>query len=276
MPTPRDPREVLTREAPPPDHVLRYGRHPDHVADLRLPAPGPEPVPLVVVVHGGFWRAALDRAHAGAQSQGLADAGYAVATIEYRRVGAGGGVPATFDDVATAVDQVPGLAAAASRVVDTGRVTLVGHSAGGHLALWAALRHRLPAASRWARDRDPAVRGVVALGGVVDLGAARAQGLGDGAVEALVGDHDLAELDPALLPAPDLPVVLVHGVDDTAVPVAIPRGYAAHAPAVHLWELEGIEHFGPIDPLSPAWPRVLQAVELATSPATTVSHRADR
>ena len=271
---PNDPREVLTRPAPPPDRVLTYGHHRDHVADLRLPT-GTAPAPLVVVIHGGFWRQAFDRSHAGPQSRALADAGYAVATIEYRRVGGGGGVPATFDDVATAVDRVPELAAATGRV-DAGRVALVGHSAGGHLALWAALRHRLPPTSPWRRDRDMALRGVVALAGVVDLGAARAAGLGEDAVDALVGGHDLADVDPALLPASELPVVLVHGRDDDRVPVANARGYADRRPAVQLWELEGVEHFGPIDPLSTAWPHVLKAVEIVMGAATTIGSRADR
>lgn len=277
MPSARDPREVLERPAPPPVHVLAYGDHPDNIADLRLPARRDEPAPLVIVVHGGFWRASRDRSHAGPQSQGLADAGYAVATVEYRRVGGGGGCPTTFDDLATAVDAVPGLVSdVAGDAVDAGRVGLVGHSAGGHLALWAAQRHLLPATSRWSRGRDTALRGVVALGGVVDLTAARDAGLGDGAVDALVGVHDLAELDPARLGAPDRTVVLVHGADDEQVPLDIARGYVARYPAAHLWALDGVEHFALIDPLSPAWLRVLQAVELATAPTTTLADRADR
>lgn len=277
MPSARDPREVMTRAAPPPAHVLAYGDHPDQVVDLRLPTRRAEPAPLVVVVHGGFWRAGRDRGHTGPQSQGLADAGYAVATVEYRRTGVASGHPATFDDVAAVVDAAgPLVAQVAGDAVDVGRVALVGHSAGGHLALWAAQRHLLPSTSSWFRPRDPAVRGVVALGGVVDLAAAREAGVGDGAVDAFVGDADLADLDPALLPDPDLPVVLVHGTDDEQVPIDIARGYAARHPAAHLWALEGVEHFALIDPESPAWPRVLQAVELAASPATTIADRADR
>ncbi len=118
-----DPREVLTRPAPPPDQVLRYGPGPDHVTDLRLPASGqagdrrrPAAAPLVILLHGGFWRVAYDRSHAGPLAAALAVAGYAVCVPEYRRTGqVGGGWPGTFDDVAAAVDALPGLAAEAAR-----------------------------------------------------------------------------------------------------------------------------------------------------------------
>ncbi|RIQ34967.1 alpha/beta hydrolase, partial [Jiangella rhizosphaerae] len=138
----RDPREVLTRAAPPPSLTVTYGELPDQVADVWLPAGKAGPMaPLVVVVHGGFWRAEYDRRHARPQCAGLAAAGYAVAAIEYRRAGAGGGWPATFDDAATALDTVPALVADATAGgtarVDANRVVHVGHSAGAHLAVWA-------------------------------------------------------------------------------------------------------------------------------------------
>jgi acetyl esterase/lipase len=99
-----DSREVLTRRTPPPDLQLRYGHDPDHLVDVLLPrAPGPHP--LVVVRHGGFWRVEYDRAHTASQCAALAAQGYVAASIEYRRVGRGNsGWPATFDDVAAAVD----------------------------------------------------------------------------------------------------------------------------------------------------------------------------
>src|SRR5262249_20385635 len=150
--------------APPPDLVLSYGPGPDHVADLRLPprragalpagAPPPvtRPAPLVVFLHGGFWRAAFYRTHIGPLSTALAAAGFAVCVPEFRRTGQrGGGWPGPFDDVAAAVDTLPALvrdAADAGRVSDEPAL-LAGHSAGGHLALWAAARHRLPPGSRW-------------------------------------------------------------------------------------------------------------------------------
>jgi acetyl esterase/lipase len=117
-----------------------YGARPDQIAEVVLP-PATGPLPLVIVIHGGFWRAIYDRTHTAPQCVALARAGWAVAALEYRRVGGGGGWPETFADVAAGVDAVP---EALGSAIDPDRVVLMGHSAGGHLALWAAGRHRLP------------------------------------------------------------------------------------------------------------------------------------
>ena len=164
---PADPREVLTRSVPPPDHVLHYGPGPDQVADLRLPpglgvsavghgmsAAGRAPA-LILLLHGGFWRAAFDRSHLGPLAAALAAESFAVCTPEFRRTGQpGGGWPGTFDDVALAVDRLPGLVRTVlpGGAAAVGGLVLAGHSAGGHLALWAASRHRLPAGSRWRTE----------------------------------------------------------------------------------------------------------------------------
>ena len=141
---------------------------------MRRPSPGSTPVhATVLVVHGGFWRAAYDRAHAEPEAQALADAGYTVAVAEYRRVGMpGGGVPGTLDDVRDV------LASIASQPDLPGPLVLVGHSAGGHLVTWVA-------GQPWARERG--IAGVVSLAGVVDLGAADRLHLGDDAPRAFVG-----------------------------------------------------------------------------------------
>lgn len=153
-----DPAEILTRPAPPPDGTIRYGPGPDNIADVRLPSGGGlrgasagSGQPLVVVLHGGFWRAAFDRKHVGPMAAALAAEGYLVCVPEFRRVGqAGGGWPGTFDDVAAAVDRLPLLVAAiAPGACDPGRLLLLGHSAGAHLALWAAGRHLLPRDVPW-------------------------------------------------------------------------------------------------------------------------------
>jgi acetyl esterase/lipase len=280
-----DPRDVLTRPSPPPDRVLRYGPGPDHVADLRLPAPrvtgqpgtraGP---PLVIFLHGGFWRAAFDRSHAGPLGAALAAAGYAVCVPEYRRTGQpGGGWPGTFDDVAAAVDVLPGLAAeAAGGRVDQTAVVLAGHSAGGHLALWAAARNLLPATVGWHSAASPA-RGVVALAAVSDLVECDARGLGGGAARLLMGGGPdrypdrYALADPARLVPLSSPVRLVHGVDDDVVPCQLSADYAALADraggAAACDVLPGYGHFEVIDPLTGAWPHVLAAIRELIGPA---------
>jgi len=256
-----------------PDLTLSYGPLPEHVVDVRLPAGETVlgPAALVVVVHGGFWKPEWDRAHVGPQSAGLAAAGHAVATVEYRRVRmAGGGWPGTLDDLALLTDTVPALVAAAlpGRVAPA-RTVLIGHSAGGHLVTWAASRHRLPTSSPWHRA-EPLPVGVVALAGVLDLALAAALGLGEGATQALLGGEPeacperYAVADPARLLPTGVPTVLVHGTQDEAVPLEVSRSYAAAAEAagqrVALHELPGVDHMALIDPASPAWQTVLAAV----------------
>jgi acetyl esterase/lipase len=255
-----------------PDLTLAYGPLPEHLVDVRLPTSGDgaEPAPLVVVVHGGFWKAEWDREHAGPQSAGLAATGQVVATVEYRRVGVGGGWPGTLDDVALLTDTVPALVAAAlPGRVDAARTVLVGHSAGGHLVTWAASRHRLPPSSPWHRA-EPQPVGVVSLAGVLDLALAAALGLGGGATRALLGGEPdecperYAAADPARLLPTGVPTVLVHGDRDEAVPLEVSRSYAAAAAAagqqVALHELARTDHMALVDPQSRAWPSVLAAL----------------
>ncbi len=225
---------------------MRYGDHPDQVADLRLPrrAAGP----LVIVVHGGFWRPGYDRSHTGPMAAALAALGHPVAQLEYRRVG----YPETLDDVAAGVAVLPGLATATAtglgRPAPAGPPVLVGHSAGGHLALWQAATHG-------------GVAGVVALAPVADLVEAYRRDLDGGAVAALLGGgpedvpERYARADPARLPAPRCPVVVLHGDADAQVPIDIGRGYAARTGARTV-ELPGTGHFGLIDPQAPPWRHV--------------------
>jgi acetyl esterase/lipase len=269
----RDPREVLSRPAPPPDLTVHYGDGTEQVVDVRLSRERSGARPLVVVVHGGFWRAAYDRTHTGPQASALAERGFVVAVPEYRRVGqTGGGWPGTFDDTAAWSDRLVDLVADAvgPGMVDPDRVVYVGHSAGGHLALWAASRHRLPESSRWHRSEPLPVRGVVSLAGVCDLRLAAGLGLGSGAARDLLGggpddvpDH-YAQADPAGLVPAGVPVVLVHGENDSSVPVEVSRRFAARAQdagdGVRLVELAGTGHFEVIDPLTAAWPAVTAAV----------------
>ncbi|GHI03911.1 hypothetical protein AQI88_08435 [Streptomyces cellostaticus] len=247
---------------------LVYGPHPDQVADLFLPAAEPGPrAPLVLFFHGGFWRAEHDRRHvAGFAGALAAQSGCAVVSVEYRRVGGGGGWPVTFTDTALAVDQVPRLAAqAAPGRIDPARVVYAGHSAGGHLALWAALRHRLPDGAPGRTGTPPAVLGVLALTPTADLAWADELGSGRGAVAAFLGGgraqipDRYAAADPAALGVPAGRTVVVHGTLDEALPVAMARRYAARTGAA-LHELAECGHFDVIDPDSAAWPVVTGAL----------------
>lgn len=228
--------DLVARE---PDAVLRYGAAPQQVADHyapRSPAGG-----LVVLVHGGFWRARWDRSHLRPLAAALADRGHDVLLPEYRRVGdPGGGWPATGDDIVALVAALPALADA------TPRTTLVGHSAGGHLALWSQAAHP-----------SPHVEAVVALAGVADLRAAADLHLSDDAVLELLGDCPLASADPLQLPPPPMPVTLVHGTDDSGVPPALSRAYAARHPSTRLIELAGTDHLDLVDPRTPAFDTLL-------------------
>jgi acetyl esterase/lipase len=267
---PADPREVLSRPAPPPDTTLHYGELPEHVADVYVPDARDDKNTLVIVVHGGFWRSQYDRAHVRPLSHALAVVGCTVASVEFRRTGQpGGGWPGTFDDVAAAIDVVPTLLSDVLGV-DFPRRVLLGHSAGGHLVTWAASRPSLPTASPWFRP-DAGADHVVDLAGVCDLRRAHAMGLDDDATGTLMGGRpdDVPEryavADPAVL-LPAAPVVVVHGTEDDRVPVAVSQSYAeamaaaGAADRVRLIELAGVEHFGLIDPLSAAWPAVLEAL----------------
>lgn len=207
---------------------------------------------MVVVIHGGFWKAEYDAGLGRPLAASLTAHGWAVWNLEYRRVGGGtgggGGTPATFEDVAAGVDKLAGLG------LDLSTVVTLGHSAGGHLATWVAARG-LP------------VTGVISQAGVLDLGAAYAQGLGGGAVEALLGHPPGAGdrgYDPIAQVPLDVPVWCVHGRDDTVVPISQSADYVAAASAAgapaELVEVDG-DHFAVIDVAAPAWDRTLAILD---------------
>jgi acetyl esterase/lipase len=273
---PHDPRDVLARPAPRPSLALAYGGGSEQVADVWLPAAlaDGDRAPLLIAVHGGFWREEHDRTHLGHLAAAMAGRGWAVAVPEYRRTGASGGWPATFDDVAAAVDRLPALVGAA--VAERGlrllpRAVLLGHSAGGHLVLWAASRHRLPAGSRWYRAAPGDVAAVVALAPVARLAEAARAGLDEGAAELLVGGtpeqvpQRYAEADPSGLLPSGVPTVVLHGENDAQASVRMSVSLAADAraagDAMQLTVLPGVEHFGLIDPLAPAFAHTVAALD---------------
>ena len=239
-------RSVLDLPGSGPDLVLRYAEHPDAVVDVRFGRDGAAERPLLVVVHGGFWRPAYDRVHLRPLTDALAAAGLTTAAVEYRRTP--GRPDDTIDDVVAALGMLAGADELAGGC--DGRLVLAGHSAGGHLALHAA-----------ADPRVPAMAGVVALAPVADLRLAEELALDGDAVVAFLGQPaaDRPDLDPVRRPAPGAPVTVVHGADDELVPLTLARSYAAAHPAARLVTVEG-GHFAVIDPRSTAWPEVLAAL----------------
>ncbi|MET9470908.1 alpha/beta hydrolase family protein [Streptomyces sp. NPDC002917] len=254
-----------------PDASAAYGDHPDQVIDFYAPRDGRAGAPVVVVLHGGAWRGPYDRLHVTPFADFLARRGFAVANVEYRRGselpqqrGSGpvaGRWPETFDDVAAAMDALPGLLAVALPEADARRVVVTGHSAGGQLALWAAARHVLPQGSPWRLAAAPPLRGVVALAPIADFGTAVELDVCSGAVGQLLGrEEDFAARSPYADPAALLPTgiatAVVQGRTDLTVPHAVAEAFvdaaAKAGETVGLTLLEEVGHFPLIDPAADA------------------------
>jgi acetyl esterase/lipase len=230
-----------------------YGGEPLQFGDLRIPE-GPGPFPLVVFVHGGVWEAIYNLTHAGHLCVALAEAGIASWSLEYRRIGdPGGGWPGTQQDVDLGIAHVQSLAR--DWPLDVGRVVLAGHSAGGQLAGCAAARTKL------------ALRGLMPIGGCLDLREGWRLQLGDGVVGRYLGggseevpEHYDAASPIELVPL-RVPISLVHGTDDSSVPFSQSARFAEVARAagdeVHVIALAGAGHFEAVDPESSEWPAVL-------------------
>ncbi|MEM7285599.1 MAG: alpha/beta hydrolase [Actinomycetota bacterium] len=225
-----------------------------------------EPLPVVVLVHGGFWSDRFGRQLMDPLALDLASSGYAVWNIEYRRVGMdGGGWPTTFDDVAVAVDHLAVLAE--STALDLERVAFVGHSAGGHLALWAAGREAIPSGETWS---DPVVVPALAVGQapVVDLATASIERAGGGAVDALLGGApaDVPERYAAATPDPGVSgeILIVLAAEDSIV---LPR-WTGGAPEFEAAQVvvPDADHFSVIDPSHPSWAVVTDAIGRVLGP----------
>lgn len=259
---------MLSDRAPRVKQRIGYGPDPNQFGDLWLPA-GPGPYSVVIFIHGGYWRAKYSLDHADNLCQALADAGIAVWNVEYRRVGQqGGSWPGTFHDVVQAVRHVRSLTTAFS--LDAERIVLMGHSAGGHLALWVAGAHRLPAAKGFGVAEPLPLRTVIALAPVSDLRRVWELHLSQGAAAELLGGSPdqvperYAVASPIELLPLGVPQVLIHGTADDAVPYELSERYCAAASAAgdgcRLITLPTLGHFELIDPLSAAWPHVYDAV----------------
>jgi acetyl esterase/lipase len=241
------PRDITELPPVPAGQRIPYGDDPSQFLDLFVPKAKPRGA--AVNIHGGYWRAKYDLAHASHLCAALAAGGIATANLEYRRVGNGGGWPVTFDDLKRALT--------AAREHLPFAPVVVGHSAGGHLAL------------RLASARSD-VKGALALAPVADLQMAYDLHLSNDAVVEFIGGTPAAKPQAyadadALRHSAAVPRTLLHGITDDVVPIALSRSFvqARHADsgAVTLIELEGADHFALIDPASAAWPKVLAAVE---------------
>ncbi|HZZ97841.1 MAG TPA: alpha/beta hydrolase [Jatrophihabitantaceae bacterium] len=230
----------------------RYGAHQSQFGELSIPA-GQRRAGTIVIIHGGFWRARYDLSLGRPLAADLVQRGYTVWNLEYRRIGDGGGWPMTFDDVAAGIDLLADLD------VDPAHVVAVGHSAGGHLAAWAAGRG----------EPRVALTGVVSQAGVLSLVRCAQEGLGDGAALDLMGGSadELPEQylrgDPLAAVPISAPVLCVHARADENVPFTQSVGYVEAADAAGgsavLQEASG-DHFTLIDPASPDWAMVVDAL----------------
>jgi len=254
--------------------TYRYGHHPSQQVELSLPA-GSGPVPVVVVVHGGFWRTAYGAELGRPLAAAVVSRGWAALNVEYRRVGrsrrsGGGGWPRTFEDVAAAVDSLAGAGQQqAGGRLDLQRVVGLGHSAGGHLVAWAGSRTRLPEGAPGAGPQVP-LSGVVAQAGVLDLVTAAREGVGGRAVPDLMGGEPderaeaYAWASPVALLPLGVPSVCVHGPADANVPFAQSETFVAAARAAgdesELRSVDG-DHFAPITVGSPAWDACVDALD---------------
>ncbi|MFD6990944.1 alpha/beta hydrolase [Streptomyces sp. NPDC059943] len=259
---------LFARPGVEPDVTAAYGEHPDQVVDFYAPRGGLDGVPLVVVLHGGAWRAPYDRRHLTPFAGFLARRGFAVANVEYRRGNEGeaggsgdgpvaGRWPETFDDIATVMDALPALVADALPQADPRRIVVTGHSAGGHLALWATARHVLPVGSPWRLDAPPRLRGVVAIAPIADFTTAVELGVCGGAVAQLLGGESELKgrgdsADPSALLPTGIATAVVQGRNDIVVPQAVAEAYvdaAARAgEMVGITLLEDVGHYAPVDP----------------------------
>jgi len=247
---------ILTLPPPPADARVRYGSDPNQFGEIRLPK-GKGPFPLVMNIHGGFWRAKYGLAHAGHLCAALTAKGLATWNIEYRRVGnPGGGWPGTFEDVRDAYRFLPQLAKRYRG--DTDKVVVMGHSAGAQLALCLA-------------SHEASLKRVVSLAGVLDLQQAWYLHLSDNAVVEFLGGKPTEVPDRYRAADPMQSAIdhsttqwLIHGAGDDVVPSTFSRNYAQQKKTkgedVHYLEISTAGHFDLIDPRSQAWPKVQDTV----------------
>ena len=253
----------------PADRRITYGAAGVQFVDYYRPETA-GPWPVLVLVHGGCWRAQYGLDHISLLARTLAERGIAVCSLEYRRLGdEGGGWPGTFLDVGAGSDLVRALAA--EEPLDLENVVAMGHSAGGHLVQWLGARHRINHDSPLYVAEPLALKGVISLAGVADLAAAINWEICGETPALLVGGGpaDVPERYAAGSPAELMPVgtpqLLITGERDAIVPPAYVAEFAARAmaagdPVEHI-DVQHAAHFELIVPESLAWPVVWGAVQ---------------
>lgn len=250
--------DILSLPAPAADRRVAFGSDSNQFFDLRWPSVrAPQAgFPLVINIHGGFWRARYDLAHAGHLCAALTNRGLVTANLEYRRVGnEGGGWPGTFADICQAHDFL--VEQAQEYKVDAGRIVIMGHSAGGQLALCLAARR-------------PQVRAAISLAGVVDLQRAYELHLSHDAVVEFLGGapsevpERYRDADPMRFSVSNVRQVLIHGPVDEVVPAEFSRAYVAHKKkkkeTVGIVEILAAGHYDLIDPWTDAWKLIEKTV----------------
>lgn len=268
------PEELGALPSKPPDQRITYGTEASQYGELRLPA-GAGPHPLVVLINGGCFKAAFATLeYFGAMADALKADGIATWNVEYRRLGElGSGWPGTYLDIGRAVDHVRTIAG--EYRLDLNRIAVVGHSAGGHLAMWAASRHRLPTTSELYVANPLPIRGVMDLAGPVDMTAniAGYEAICDdqvitsmlGGTPATVPDHYVHASPIKLLPL-GLPQVLVAGSFEDNVPIPLIDAYVKAATdagdPVRRILIPGAGHFEIASPLAFTWPQIKPAIGL--------------
>lgn len=246
-----------------------YGVHPSQFAELWVPDQITH-LPVAIIIHGGFWREKYGAEFGTPLAHDLYERGYVVWNLEYRRTcGGEGGWPETFLDIAAGIDALE-MTLQSNGIRSMPRIA-IGHSAGGHLALWAAGRHRLPVQAPGALPAgQQCLDAVISQAGVLDLGLADSLGLSDGAAKTLLGctkDQDPERwkwADPATQVPLGVPLVMLHGTDDEDVPVQLAREFADRAmdvdKSVDYIEFEG-DHYGLITVGDTAWSLCIEALE---------------
>jgi acetyl esterase/lipase len=277
------PREVDAIPHSPPDRTIAYGGDPNQIGQLFLPE-GEGPFAVAVVIHGGCWKKFADLKNTEPMSDALRKAGLAVWNIEYRRVDdEGGGWPATYLDVAAAIDHLRTIAD--EHDLDLQRVVTVGHSAGGHLALWAAARHRLPQQSDLYVAQPLPIRGAVNL-----AGPGRLQSLSDEHQQKVCGSVPVTQLlggeiqrvprrvlegSPAEMLPLGVPQILITGSLDRLITPALGHEYAAQATKLgddaRMTVIQGAGHFEVIAPGAQAWAVVKESVLSLVNTAAAIS-----